>query len=56
MEREDVEKIIELLTEIRDALLPLSEELDPAELDCRCLRANGAPIANCPICGGTGQS
>ena len=53
---EKLEQIIGLLTEIRDALNETVEELDYDGMDCRCLRATGEPISNCPICSGTGRT
>lgn len=49
--------IVTLLSEVRDALCDVPEPVDQDELTCRCtIPGNGMPIANCPICGGTGQA
>lgn len=43
-----------LLMEIRDAFLPEPPEEIPMEDACKCMRAGGSPVANCPLCKGTG--
>ncbi len=53
---EKLEQIVGLLIEIRDGLNGAVDELDYDEMDCRCLRATGEPISNCPICSGTGRT
>lgn len=53
---EKLDQIVGLLIEMRDALNGTVEEPDYDGMDCRCLRANGDPVSNCPICGGTGRS
>ena len=55
MTDKQIEMIIDLLTDIRDALVPMSEPLGEPDFDCRCVLMSGDPVANCPICGGTGQ-
>ena len=50
-----LERAVELLEEIAEAFRP-PEEVDPAEYTCGCTQKNGGPIANCPLCHGTGHS
>ncbi len=44
-----------LLEEIAEAFRP-SEEPEPVKYTCRCTTGRDAPVSNCPICGGTGQT
>lgn len=49
-------EILERLTEIRDLLGGVAgEEDEPAQAPtCPCAR-RGAPVSNCPLCGGSGR-
>lgn len=44
-----------ILEEIAAALRE-PEPTDPTGYTCKCAKALGTPVANCPLCAGTGQS
>lgn len=53
----EARKQTQLLCEIRDALCGLENEDDEVPAgNCPCLRKRGRPIANCPLCRGTGNA
>ncbi len=52
---EKLDRIIELLEEIAEAFRE-PEPVDPTTHTCKCARISGEPVANCPLCQGSGQA
>lgn len=51
-----LDHMLTLLIDIRDVLHASLQQEEYEDADCRCVRISGEPIANCPICKGTGRA